>query len=178
MFQFLHIFLFSDPKYIKHGDAILLMNRQRQYGNESFALSMRNFHSANTRRMDANFNSLPDYFHNSGKFMTYLEETTDWMLLCLPIKRNSFLYEPLNKFVLEFYQHGLFAHSESKWNPAYLGPDEEDGPQVLTMRMLSAGFIIWMICIICCLVVFFIEIIAIKCQLTCNCSNKRRKDGS
>lgn len=91
--------------------------------------------------------------------MTMMEETYNWLLLFLPMRRGSLLYEPLYKFILEYYQHGLFAYSESKWMPTSLGTYNDDGPQVLTLQMLSAGFVVWLACVVISAVVFLLEII-------------------
>lgn len=98
-----------------------------------------------------------DLRHNT-KFMSLIEESPRWILYCLLIRRNSILHESLNKFILEYNQHGHFAYSESIWNPKPLGEDNPDEPQVLTIDMMAAGFIVWLVCVLISIVVFFVEL--------------------
>lgn len=103
------------------------------------------------------FNYIPD--------MKLLEKSFNWIINCLPFKQNSYLFESMQKFILEYSQHGHMAyseHSESRMSnsmsPSY-ETEEHYNPRVLTMTMLSAGFKIWLSCVVVCVAVFFIEII-------------------
>lgn len=103
---------------------------------------------------------LKDNMELGQNYVKILEETFQWYLHCLLMRQNSFLNEPLSKFVLEYYQHGLLAHAESKWSPKAIGRIEKnDEPKVLTLEMLSAGFILWLLIVMLSLVVFICEII-------------------
>lgn len=136
-----------------------MLQRQRSFGNESFAMHLRFPYGISTKRFTTNFKGNEKQLKNSGKFMTWLEDYFQCSLVSFPVKRNSKIFEPLQKFILEFYQHGHLAFSETKWLPSMSGADEEDEPQVLTMKMLTAGFIIWLVCVMICTTVFILEII-------------------
>lgn len=126
---------------------------------------MRWFYGVNLKQLNTNFNGYPVQLHNSGKFMAMLEESVNWMLLHLPIKCNSFLYEPLQEFILLYHQHGLMAYSESKWYESSSGADKKVGAQVLSIQMLSAGFIVWIVCVLISVSVFLIEILVKKARM-------------
>lgn len=135
-----------------------------------YALPVRLFYGVNPKKLNVNYLKFinQEYYdketneklqEGSMKCTKFLEESTNWFILGLPMRRNSFLYEPLKKFILEYYQHGLFAFSETKWLPISFDNVDEDGPQILTMQMLSAGFIIWIVCVVICVIVFLSEIL-------------------
>lgn len=116
-----------------------------------------------------------DVFNNTSKFMTMLGESFVWFQFYLELRHHSFLSESLSQFVLEYYQHGLLTYSEMKWYPPPLGADPEDEAQVLTMFMLSTGFIIWLITVAVCVLVFFIEIIVDRTRKMCKQMNEMLK---
>lgn len=62
---------------------------------------------------------------------------------CWYVKPGSFLVETFDKFILEMHQHGILKHLEDRDKPQKVAKPEEAGPQILTMYMLSAGFIVW-----------------------------------
>lgn len=94
--------------------------------------------------------------------MALLQDIFGGLLHIIPIRQNSFIYESLSKFILQYYQHGLMAYLESKWFPGNYAEVDEDEAQVLTIGMLSAGFIVWLVCVLISCVVFLIEIIVKK----------------
>lgn len=53
------------------------------------------------------------------------------------------LFESFEKYLLECHQHGIINYIHDKYFPKRIKWDEE-GPQVLTMFMLSAGFYLWL----------------------------------
>lgn len=149
------------------------MERQRQYGNESFAILLRYPYGISPKQFNTNYKGNHEQLQNSGKFMTLLEDYSQWFLVNVPIKSNSVLYEPLQKFILEFYQHGHMAFSESKWLPPWIGSDDEDEAQILTMKMLAAGFVVWLICVMISIIAFVLEIIFGNLKKTERTNNKK-----
>lgn len=146
-------------KYTTQSNKILLMKRQCEHDNESFAIPMMFPYGISRNRFSTNFKTNSDLYKNSGKFMTFLEDYSECFLMNLPIKRSSVLFEPLQKFILVFHQHGHMAYAESKWMPIPTGAVDQDEPQVLTINMLAAGFVVWLICVLICIVVFLLEVI-------------------
>jgi hypothetical protein len=57
------------------------------------------------------------------------------------------LYDHINKFILEAHQSGLIQYHISRYD---LGNDqkEEDSTEILTLYMLSAGFIVWLVAVL------------------------------
>lgn len=93
----------------------------------------------------------------------------------------SMFYDSLEKFVLEAHQHGHLNYFVSKYTLPPLPKPEDLGPQVLTMDMLSAGFIVWIFTVILAIISFVFEhifyyfhnkrklpkIIRVKTKVTC-----------
>lgn len=79
-----------------------------------------------------------------------------------------FFYQHLEKFILEAHQHGIVEHFRRKWTPRSLEPDPSE-PKVLTMYMLSAGFILWLGSVAVACIVFIFEHIV-------RYNSKRRRD--
>lgn len=135
------------------------MERQRKYDNGSFALPMMFPYGISRNRFSTNFKGSPEQLQNSRKFMTFLEDYSKCFLMNLPIIRSSVLYEPMYKFILLFHQHGHMTFAELKWMPIPNNADDEDEPQVLTINMLAAGFVVWLICVMISIITFVFEII-------------------
>lgn len=72
------------------------------------------------------------------------------------VKPFSILHEQLDIFIQQCYQHGFFVYLQSKYLPPLLS-NRKEGPRVLTMQMLSAGFTIWLAAVLCSIIVFIIE---------------------
>lgn len=83
----------------------------------------------------------------------YLSTSSSWTL-----QPNDFLYHILQNFILEIHQHGFMIHFESLYNPHTLPKPEETEPKILTLQILSAGFIVWLFTIIMACFSFFFEI--------------------
>jgi hypothetical protein len=74
------------------------------------------------------------------------------------VNNDNLVYDQLNKFILEVHQHGILVYYESLHNAPKV-PKEEDPPQVLTMYMLSAGFIVWLVTVLIACLTFIGELI-------------------
>jgi hypothetical protein len=59
------------------------------------------------------------------------------------VQSDHIMYDQLCKFVLEIHQHGILARFE-KLNYVNQAPKEDEPLEILTMYMLSAGFIVWL----------------------------------
>jgi hypothetical protein len=70
---------------------------------------------------------------------------------------NSFLFESLANFVLEMHQFGFIDHFVSLNMPSEIPKPEDPGPQILTMYMLSAGFIVWVVTFVVASISFIFE---------------------
>lgn len=79
------------------------------------------------------------------------------------VRPSSVFFKRLEKTILECHQHGLLV---KKSDPPELKSADE--PQVLTMQMLEAGFVLWM-CSICVACVVFI------CEHIVRYNSKRRR---
>lgn len=65
---------------------------------------------------------------------------------------NGVFTEKLEKFILEGHQHGFLIPKQDE-------PEEKssDEPKVLTMKMLEAGFVLWLVSICLACIVFICE---------------------
>lgn len=151
----------SDQKLMGSADLGVMIERLYKFENESFALVKRLFYKkVKQLPSDTDLASGVHKVKNVAKFMIMLEETTDSKVLLLPIKQNSLLHESMCIFVLEYHQHGLMLYLEMRYYEERMSSDDcNDEPQVLTVEMMSAGFIIWLVCILICIIVFLSEII-------------------
>lgn len=70
---------------------------------------------------------------------------------------NNHVFVPLEKFIQEAQQHGIIKHFENLMEHAQMPPDPEKEPNVLTMFMLSAGFLVWLVTVIFACVIFICE---------------------
>jgi hypothetical protein len=106
--------------------------------------------------------SFHEYISENNRVVSNFFETFDSMasfpLSWLSPKTNFFI-DTLNKLLMESEQHGITQHFiDSQFiniEPKLLREISE--PQVLTMQMLSAGFIIWFASVVVACIVFVIE---------------------
>jgi hypothetical protein len=82
---------------------------------------------------------------------------------------NSFLCEALERYILELHQHGIIQHFHDLVSSPKV-PESESDPQVLSMYILSAGFIVWIVTVAMACIVFIIELFVSR-MISC----KRRK---
>jgi hypothetical protein len=72
-------------------------------------------------------------------------------------KETQEVYENLERFILELHQHGIIKHFENVAEMNEIPKPPDPDPQVLTMHMLSAGFIVWLATVTISCVVFMVE---------------------
>lgn len=99
------------------------------------------------------------YLSENYKYMKSIRDEYTWGGNYISFKKFGYLYEAFEKFLLEIHQNGVFwaLHDRVKNDTAI--PEFDDPRVVLTLDMLSAGFIIWILCIIICCIVFISELI-------------------
>lgn len=115
------------------------------------------FHGLNYKYL---YDGFEDY-NNVSNIMRHIDESFQSYLCGVTVRRHSFLSETLYMFILEYQQHGHYAFAEKLRLPKVIGKvEEEDKPKVLTMQMLSAGFIVWLISILVSVFAFVCEIVS------------------
>lgn len=79
------------------------------------------------------------------------------------VKPESFMYEPVADFILKMHQYGLFQKigRQSTYNNLKLATSEN---VVLTLHLLSAGFILWLGSVLTAIMVFVIEVVIDRCK--------------
>lgn len=132
------------------------MKSHKKYQNESFAIAtlrIIDYVSFKSRIFLGRNLEEQKLRQSTMKFLddNFLVFFSSWL-----IKMNSDLYRSIEKFMLECHQHGLIVFFGSK---NALKPLEAvvDGPKVLTVKMLSAGFVLWLICVLVSCVAFISE---------------------
>jgi len=85
---------------------------------------------------------LKSNFKNTSKFKI-MDDDYLWLTSAWNVYPFSFLYESMNNFILGMHQHGHIIHFERLKAPSKVQIDDPE-PEVLTMFMLSAGFIVWL----------------------------------
>jgi hypothetical protein len=94
----------------------------------------------------------------SGRSSFKVIEGTRTINLSWLIRRSDYLIHSVNKFLMECEQHGLKEYFYNNQFEA-VSPPEKSRPKVLTMNVLSAGFIIWLASVLVACVIFIIELI-------------------
>lgn len=77
------------------------------------------------------------------------------------IHTNSFMFAPTNKKVVQFVESGMAQFLVDKYRYINKFTDDE-GPQVLTLDHLDAGFYVWLVCVVFSIFAFIVEIIVHK----------------
>lgn len=72
------------------------------------------------------------------------------------VKPDSFMYEPIAEFILKFHQYGLSQKIERQLTYQNL-KSQSNEKVVLTLDILSAGFILWIISVFIAAIVFVVE---------------------
>lgn len=110
---------------------VKVIENQIEFQNEAFAMlvSRQLFQSNSYKNLTIFFRILDDDF-SSDPIVFYIQS-------------QSFVAEILDQFILEMHQHGFTAYLHSKYLEKLLPEDDDEGPQVLTLQKLSAGFFVW-----------------------------------
>jgi hypothetical protein len=91
-----------------------------------------------------------------SKLFAIIEGTRSFALSWM-MRRSSFLIDSFNKFIMECEQHGISADFNNKRYYDIPPPSIEVDPQKLTLDILSAGFIVWLVSVLIACIVFGIE---------------------
>lgn len=80
-----------------------------------------------------------EFFSNYEIFNeNYYTVPQTWIL-----QTNSFIHQTIDMLILRLHQNGIIARFESLFSLPKLPKPEDPGPQILTMKKLSAGFTVW-----------------------------------
>lgn len=126
------------PTVAKIGEKYKLFT---EYGNDSFAV-FRN-------RMNCKYFMpgplLYDYFvEEKRRFRITDDSQNELAHMAFATSPHSLMYEKFEKFILECQQHGILNYLFSKYVYKKISDTEDSGPQILTMKKLSAGFLLWL----------------------------------
>lgn len=133
------------------------LEKQYFYRNMSFGVRVRRFWSMKSKFM----------FSENRKMDRQLQEMNmrvlddDWITNSegFELFENSFLWEPMEKLILECHQHGIIEYLIKKNIAEPLKAQLDSNPKILTLYILSAGFTIWLASISIACLVFLAEII-------------------
>lgn len=110
------------------------------------------------------------YLSESYKYMKSIRDEYTWGGHYISFKKFGCLYEPFEKFLLDIHQNGIFWMIHDRVMNDTAIPEHDDPRVVLTLEMLSAGFLVWLFCMSICCIVFACEIIIEKIEpLKKNC---------
>lgn len=137
------------------------------YHNESFALLYETYTSKNalSPRVQYYSNGTAYTFTHISQNFIILEEAYFFKIIPLHVAHQNIMFEPLQDFILKYREHGFDEYIDRAiWyimesrNLVKKYFDSSD-PKVLTLKMLEAGFIIWMALIPLACLVFLGELI-------------------
>lgn len=133
-----------------------MLENHKNFGNESFAVFM--------PRMRTPEFLYPEHYpyenitKEISSYTSFLEEDINTVRLGWALSLNKyFLFEPMEKFILECHQHGLVIQVENQVRRKRAEKSTQKPKKVLTMHMLSAGWYIWLGGICVATVAFFSE---------------------
>lgn len=138
-------------------------NKQKIYGNDTFALRLcyvggKDIVTASAMYQNSGSRKMYSHIGYKSEQQNFfvIPEDFRWSFLSWHVLQNSFIYEPLEKFILNCHQHGIMAHLVDKLIPS-LSEERKEGPKVLTTFMLSAGFYVWLTSVLIAIIVFILE---------------------
>jgi hypothetical protein len=142
----------------KYGDIIFrnkteVYENQKEFDNETFAT------------LQLRVTNLPDNYHrgieqsliNYNSHFRVLDDDFKWYYASWFVTYYNVLYEPMEKFIGQCREHGILDYMRRRHFPAPVKLDNDRGPKVLTMQVLSAGFIVWICCVAVSIVIFVLE---------------------
>jgi beta-lactamase regulating signal transducer with metallopeptidase domain len=135
-----------------------IIQKHYKYQNETFAIEANQdeiaFGVGKVKKIEG-----VDMIQNSQnvrKMFKVVEGTRSFPLSWL-MKQSSFLVESFNKFIMECEQHGFTDYFyKSQFVDVPYSPDKPD-PQILTLDILSAGLIVWIVSVLIACIVFGCE---------------------
>jgi hypothetical protein len=112
---------------------------------------------------------------NYYKRMKTFKENHKMIGMNWKVNQFSQIYDQIEKFVLEAHQHGLVQYHISKYTPLPAPNPPPPGPQVLTIYMLSAGFIVWLVTVLAACLMFVFEHIYFYFKITTKIKKFKKK---
>jgi hypothetical protein len=139
------------------------MDKQRsnlEYKNDTFAIEICTdaIIDMNSKKFHKKFFDLSDRDDMFGKMSNIYTVIESPLTIPVPwlVAKSSLLYDTLNDFLLHSEQHGFTQHFYDA-EYAYASTLPEPDPKKLTLDILSAGFIVWLITVMIACFVFVIE---------------------
>lgn len=157
-----------NPEHLVDKHYLEALENQYKYENDTFAVMWPRFYHVSAQQSDFIDRRAPEFLREKSKYMSILDDDFGWIIYSWYTWRFSPLYELLQKFILEIYQHGIYDYLERNelFNQLQMEiPEKEDPRRVLTVKMLSAGFVIWVCFVAASLIVFLFELIVKKLQI-------------
>lgn len=96
------------------------------------------------------------------KIIDQNNNTLDPLMQSWMVKIHSNLYENLENFITRCHENGIISYFQQQDFEQITEKLEDPNPQVLTMPILSAGFLIWLAAVGSCCVVFVIELLVFR----------------
>lgn len=86
--------------------------------------------------------------------------------VCIDLEHNGFLNDRFSSKLTQFIESGIFNHWRSH-HVVELNQTETSEPQVLTMEHLSAGFFLFLICLLISIFFFIFELLKFNIERRC-----------
>lgn len=134
-------------------------NKTESYENQ------KNFDNETFATLQLRATNLPENYHrgieksliNYNNHFRILDDDFKWYYASWFVTYYNVLYEPLEMFIGRCREHGILEYMRKRHFPASLKFDNDHGPKVLTMQILSAGFVVWISCVAISIIVFILE---------------------
>lgn len=97
--------------------------------------------------------------------MIIMDDDYLWLTSCWILQPFTFIIQPIERFILELHQHGIITHFENLKSLKEVPKPEDPEPEILTLQMLSAGFIVWISTFIFVIIAFITEHIVFYLQV-------------
>lgn len=134
-----------------------MVEAQKKFRNQSFGLEIRRLWSEQTKFMFSQNTTFDRMLQEIN--MKVLEDDDRFYYEQFWLLKHSFLSEPLVKLIMECQQYGIVDYLIRKNIRDPLKARDDKDPKVLTMFMLSAGFIVWLGTVLVACIAFFGEIL-------------------
>lgn len=137
-----------------------LIDAQEKFRNQTFALEIRRLWSTKNKFMFSENVTLDRFLQEIN--MKVIDDDERSYYEQYPLIKHSFISEPLERLIMETQQHGIVDYLIRKNIREPLKARDDSDPKVLSMFMLSAGFIVWLLTVLIASIVFLGEILHSK----------------
>jgi hypothetical protein len=138
--------LHSNETYALESDEVFLLGATKMLKTTNFIL----------KRKEGERYSPVEYLFEHQRMFSNIYSSQGFPLSWLSSKFN-YLIETYDKFLLEAEQQGFTQYFYDSYFIDFRGLHSTEDPKVLTMKMLSAGFIAWLVSVAIACIVFIIE---------------------